>query len=93
MIKVIIERKIQFGEEEAYDLAARAILGAVLKFDGYISSEQLHVCGKSNYRVIITNWQSQAHWKVWQESQERFQATSFFEPLLMERERILILQY
>ena len=93
MIKVIIERKIQFGEEVAYDLAARSILGVVLKCEGYISSEQLHVCGKANHRVIITHWQSQAHWQAWQESAERYAATSFFEPLLMERERILTLQY
>ena len=93
MIKVIIERKIQYGEELAYDLAARSILGAVLKCDGYISSEQLYVSGKANHRVIITHWQSQAHWRAWQDSPERFAATSFFEPLLTERERILILQY
>jgi len=93
MIKVLIERKIQFGEEQAYDLAAQKMLSAVLSCQGYVSSEQLFVQGKSNHRVIITKWRSVEDWNRWAQSAPRFEAISFFEPLLTERERVLILQY
>jgi len=93
MIKVLIERKIQFGEEQAYDLAAQKMLSAVLSCQGYVSSEQLFVQGKTNHRVIITNWRSVEDWTRWANSAQRFEAISFFEPLLTERERVLILQY
>ncbi|BCE03149.1 antibiotic biosynthesis monooxygenase family protein [Marinicellulosiphila megalodicopiae] len=93
MIKVMIERKIQFGEEQAYDLAAQKMLSAVLLCKGYISSEQLFVRGKANHRVIITTWQSTHDWEAWASSAERNVAISFFEPLLIEQERVLVLKY
>jgi len=93
MIKVLIERKIQYGEEQAYDLAAQKMLSAVLTCQGYVSSEQLYVKGKSNHRVIITKWRSTDDWDRWASSPQRFDAISFFEPLLTEKERVLVLQY
>ena len=93
MIKVIIERKIQFGEEQAYDLAAQKMLSAVGSCAGYISSEPLYVQGKTNHRVLITKWRSVEDWNRWAQSAARFEAISFFAPLLTEKERVLVLQY
>lgn len=93
MIKVIIDRDIDFGQEKPYALAAQEMLQKVLMFPGYISSERLFDINNKNHRVIITSWESLEDWQHWFSSLERSQALENFSALLKEPEKIIILQH
>ncbi|SEI56118.1 Heme-degrading monooxygenase HmoA [Allopseudospirillum japonicum] len=93
MIKVIIERTLTPGLEIEYEQAARAILQATLRAEGYISGESLKDANNPNHRFIITLWRDKTAWHRWETSEERYQVLTGIAPLLSGDEKVTILEH
>ena len=92
MIKVLNERDIAEGLEVPYEEVARRVLSAAIQSPGFISGESFRDLEHPNRRVIMVTWQNIRSWERWEESEARRDAISKFAPILLEEERITLLE-
>ncbi|MSQ14643.1 MAG: antibiotic biosynthesis monooxygenase [Dehalococcoidia bacterium] len=64
-IKVIIERYIKEGAEEAALRLMRELRTKAVFRQGYISGETLRAVDEPSLLTIISSWQSVADWEAW----------------------------
>ncbi|EZQ14002.1 antibiotic biosynthesis monooxygenase [Halopseudomonas bauzanensis] len=92
MIKVLIERIIAEGLEEPYEAAARGILQQAIQSPGYLFGESFTDLQHPNHRFVIVTWQNIRSWKRWEQSPERRECLTAFAPILVEEEKITLLE-
>ncbi|MEL0169188.1 MAG: antibiotic biosynthesis monooxygenase family protein [Pseudomonadaceae bacterium] len=92
MIKVLIQRDIAETLEAPYEQIARRVLSAAIQSPGFISGESFRDIDNPNRRVIMVTWQNIHSWQRWEASEERRSAISDFAPILLEEERITVLE-
>lgn len=92
MIKVLIERVIAEGLEVPYEVAARNILQQAIQSPGYLFGESFIDMQRPNYRFVIVTWQNIHSWERWEHSPERRECLDAFAPLLLEEEKITLLE-
>ncbi|MFB9885047.1 antibiotic biosynthesis monooxygenase family protein [Balneatrix alpica] len=93
MIKVLIERRIAPDMESTYDYAARQTLRAAMEWEGFISGEALKNVDNPLQRILIATYRSELDWQRWQASNERQEAMSQLLPLLLEPEKVTLLEH
>ncbi|HDY98059.1 MAG TPA: antibiotic biosynthesis monooxygenase [Pseudomonas sabulinigri] len=92
MIKVLIERVIAEGLEGPYEEVARKVLSAAIQSPGFISGESFKDLEQSNHRIITVTWQNRHSWERWEKSAARKDSIGAFAPILLEQERITLLE-
>ncbi len=92
MIKVLIERVIAEGLEEPYEVAARKIIQKAIQSPGFISGESFRDLERPNRRMVMVTWQNRHSWERWEHSEARLESIRNFAPMLMQEEKITILE-
>ncbi len=92
MIKVLIERVIAEGLEQPYEAAARKVIQQAIQSPGFISGESFRDLERPNHRIVMVTWQNRHSWERWENSAARQESISAFAPMLMEEERITLLE-
>ncbi|MCX2833861.1 Quinol monooxygenase YgiN [Microbulbifer thermotolerans] len=92
MIHVLIEREIAPDMQSTYEEAARKILASAYRTTGFVEGQTYIEKGNPLRRFTLSKWQSELHWQRWYSSEERREQMSQLRPLLLEREKITILQ-
>lgn len=92
MIRVIIEREIKPGAcDEYFTLIRQAKKEATTK-DGFLGGELLHDVDNDHRVVILASWDNLESWNLWNNSDERERLSSSIEPLLLQAERVTVLE-
>lgn len=92
MIKVLIERNIAEGLEAPYEAAARKVLQKAIHSPGYLSGESYADMEHPNRRFVMVTWQNRYSWERWEHSAARKQCLETFAPMLMEEEKVTMLE-
>ena len=92
MIRVIIERRVAEEMEIPYQKLMREIRQCALHLPGYISGETLRDSSNPHHYVTISTWRTRGEWDAWAVSHERQSATDQIAPMLIEPERLIILE-
>lgn len=91
MIRVLIERRIAEGLEHYYDSTVKRTITQVVSAPGCIAGESLKDTLDPQRRIILSKWETLAHWEAWLNSDERKQVVAELSPLLEGQERITLL--
>lgn len=92
MIYVLIEREIAEDMETTYEQAARKVLTGAYRAAGFIDGHTYWERGNRRRRFTLSKWQSVLHWQRWYGSEERRDQMSLLSPMLVDAERITILE-
>lgn len=71
MIKVLLERTIKGKHVKEITRLLRMMRVLAMQQPGYISGETLHAVDDPNHYLVISTWESMAHWQAWLGSSER----------------------
>ena len=93
MIKVMIERQIADDLAEHYQQRAKSTLQTAMSSHGFISGESLQDLADSNHRIIFANYRTLQDWKFWYQSKERREIMNLLRPMLVEDEKITIMDH
>lgn len=92
MIRVIIERTVAPGLEQAYEQAVRKTLAHAVARPGFISGESLCDLRKPNRHVVLCSWRSEREWHEWYASRERRECFAQVRPMLETDENVTLLK-
>lgn len=92
MIRVLIQRIIADGLEHPYEEAARRVIQQAVQSPGFISGESFRDLERPNHRVVMVTWQNRHSWERWESSPERKESLSAFRSMLLEEEKITLLE-
>ncbi len=92
MIYVLIEREIAPDMQSTYEEAARKILAHAYRTVGFVEGQTYTEKGNPMRRFTLSKWQSELHWQHWYTSEDRRAQMSLLAPLLVDEERITILE-
>lgn len=93
MIKVMIERLVAEDLVEHYQLHASYGLHTAMDAAGFISGELLQDINDPNHRIIIANYRTLNHWLKWYHSPERKEIMSTLRPMLIDDEKITLMEH
>ncbi len=65
MIKVLLERSIKGKNVKEITRLLRMMRVLAMQQPGYISGETLHAVDDPNHYLVISSWDSEAHWQAW----------------------------
>ena len=71
MVKVLLERTIKGKHVSEIVRLLRQIRVLAMQQPGYISGETLHAADDPNHYLVISTWESLAHWEAWKKNPER----------------------
>jgi heme-degrading monooxygenase HmoA len=71
MVKVLLERVIKGKNVGEIVRGLRQMRIKAMQQPGYISGETLHAVDDPNLYLVISTWESLAHWQAWVQSPER----------------------
>lgn len=92
MIRVLIERAVAPGLEQAYEEAVRKTLSHAVSQPGFISGESLRNVRRPNHHVVLCSWRTERDWQNWYASPERRECFMMVRPMLENEERITVLK-
>lgn len=90
-VKVVIERRVQPGQEKRVLELLRAMRKRCLEEPGYISGETLRDSEDPHNLVVISTWFGLMDWRRWSASPERREFESQLRPYLSAPERARVL--
>ncbi len=82
MIKVVLERTIRGQHVKEAVLLMRQMRVLAMQQPGYISGETLHAVDDPNHYLVISSWESLAHWQAWFKNPERQKIQAEVDKLL-----------
>lgn len=92
MIRVLIERVFAEGMDEELRKAEMDARQQAMRIPGYISGETLRDVDDPQRNVVISTWRSIEDWEAWKSSEARNSVLQSLKPMLVEPERITVLQ-
>ncbi|WP_323843835.1 antibiotic biosynthesis monooxygenase family protein [Microbulbifer magnicolonia] len=92
MIYVLIEREIAPDMQTTYEEAARKILTHAYRTVGFVEGQTFIEKGNPLRRFTLSKWQSELHWQHWYTSEDRRAQMALLAPVLVDEERITILE-
>lgn len=92
MIRVLIERQFAEGMHEELRRAEMEARQQAMQIPGYISGETLRDRDNPQRNVVISTWRSVEDWDAWQVSDARKKIVDALSPILVEPERITVLE-
>lgn len=93
MIKVLLEREIKGKNVSEIVRLLRQMRILAMQQPGYISGETLHALDDPNYYLVISTWESQAHWEAWLKSPERQKLQAELDTYLTSPTRLRAFTY
>ncbi len=93
MIKVMIERHIADDLAEHYHKAAGKTMQQAMQSRGFISGESLKNADAPNHRFVFATYRTEADWSIWYHSPERKAMMEILRPMLLDDEKITILEH
>ena len=64
-IKILIQRKVKRGKEEALNEIVRELRSKAMYAEGFISGETLQSIGDPSMHLVISTWKSIGAWNKW----------------------------
>jgi heme-degrading monooxygenase HmoA len=71
VVKVLLERTIKGKHVQEITRLLRRMRVLATQQPGYISGETLHAVDDPNHYLVISAWESLAHWQAWVGNAER----------------------
>ena len=90
MIKVLLERTIKGKHVKEITRLLRMMRVLAMQQQGYISGETLHAVDDPNHYLVISTWESLAHWQAWWENPERKKLSAEIDGFLESPTRIRV---
>jgi heme-degrading monooxygenase HmoA len=87
-IKILIERRIEPGQEGNLREAMNGIRPRVTQARGFVSGETLRSVDDPSFHLVISAWKSVEDWQTWMNSAERKAFQEKMAALLVEPEKI-----
>ncbi len=92
-IRVIIERKVEPGNELRVNDLLIKLRSKAMHAPGYISGETLRSLDDPNKFIVISTWNSLEEWKAWDNSEERKALQAEIDRLLEHPSRTTVYVY
>ncbi|TQV67777.1 antibiotic biosynthesis monooxygenase [Exilibacterium tricleocarpae] len=92
MIHVLIERQIADDMLSTYEDTARKTLHLAYQATGFVNGETFADLQHPNRRFVLSKWRSVQDWQRWFHSDTRREMMNQLNPLLMEQEKITLLE-
>jgi heme-degrading monooxygenase HmoA len=92
MIRVLIERWLKPGAEEAFDREMRALRREAVHRPGYVSGETMRDADAPRHVLVLSTWRSRDDWETWRASSARAAIDARIAPCLAEPERFIVLE-
>jgi quinol monooxygenase YgiN len=92
MIRVLIERSISTGKENAFNALMREMRRDAVHAAGYISGETLRDVADPQHFVVISTWRAAPDWDAWAGSAVRAAVRERIRPMLVGEERVTVLE-
>lgn len=89
----MIERQIADDLADHYQQRANSALQTAMGTRGFISGESLQDANDPNHRIIFANYRTLDHWLTWYHSDERREIMSGLRPMLVNEEKITIMEH
>jgi heme-degrading monooxygenase HmoA len=90
MIRVLIERWLAEGSDEAIRKTMRDLRREAIHTPGYVTGETLRDVAEPRHFVIISTWRSRKDWETWASSGIRRGIEERIRAMLAEPEKITI---
>jgi heme oxygenase (mycobilin-producing) len=71
MVKVLLERTIKGKHVGEIARLLRQMRVLAMQQPGYVSGETLHAVADPNHYLVISTWESLAHWQAWFKNPKR----------------------
>jgi len=92
-IRVIIERKVEPGNELKVNELLIKLRSKAMHAPGYISGETLRSLDDPHKFIVISTWNSLQEWKAWDNSEERKALQAEIDKLLKLPSRTTVYVY
>lgn len=92
MVTVVIERYCKPGNEKEFERLLIKMRGIALSRHAHVSGEIYRNADDPSHWISIVNWLTRDGWRAWKESPERTEILSKMEPLLVEPEKVRVLE-
>lgn len=92
-IRVIIERKVEPGNELKVNELLIKLRSKAMHAPGYISGETLRSLDDPHKFIVISTWNSLQEWKAWDNSEERKVLQTEIDKLLKLPSRTTVYVY
>lgn len=92
MIHVLIERHIADGMLSTYDELARKAMHRTYIAPGFVAGESFIDAHDPHRRFLLCKWRSPQDWYQWAHSDERLELVSKITPILLEPERVVVME-
>lgn len=92
-VKILIKRSVPADKAPQLLPLFRQLRMLAMRQPGYISGETLQRIDSSGEYIVISTWQSVAHWQQWATSQTRMQLQQQIDAALNEITEYGIYQY
>ena len=92
MIHVLIERYIAEGLLSTYDQLARKAMQRTYVAPGFVAGESFTDAHDPHRRFLLTKWRSAQDWYQWAHSDERLELVSKITPILLDPERVIVME-
>ena len=93
MIHVLIERYIADDLLSTYDQLARQAMQRTYAAPGFVAGEPFTDSHNPHRRFLLCKWRSTQDWYQWAHSDERLELVSKIAPILVEPERVIIMNH
>ncbi|GHA15947.1 antibiotic biosynthesis monooxygenase family protein [Oceanisphaera arctica] len=91
MIKVIIERHIAEGLEDAYLEKVRSLMLQITDRPGFLKGDAYRDMDQPNHFYVISNWENIGCWERWHDSPARQNMLSELSPFMESDEKCTVL--
>ena len=92
MIHVLIERHIADGQLSTYELLCKKALQQSYIEHGFISGEVFYDKNDPHHQFVFCKWRSEHDWNRWYKSKDRLEIMNSISPILVQPERISVLE-
>ena len=92
-VKILIQRKVRAGKEEALGDSLRELRSRAIHARGYISGETLRSMEDPSVHLVISTWKSLEDWNNWVNAPERKALQEKIDLLLEEPPKITPYEY
>ncbi|MDX9745251.1 MAG: antibiotic biosynthesis monooxygenase family protein [Syntrophales bacterium] len=93
LTKVLIERKVKPGQEQAFKKLMREVLSGAAHTHGFISGETLQSLSDPSVHVTISLWKDLSSWQDWINSPPRKKIQEEYDKALAEPMKVTTFHY
>ena len=93
MIHVLIERNIAEGMLSTYQAQCQKALQQSHVEPGFISGEVFYDKQDKNHQFVLCKWRTEQDWNRWKNSSQRLEIMNAIAPVLVQPERISVLEH